>query len=255
MDYTFDYSGRDVSITFPHFIYDDRRFCSKIYVFLKTFGLVVYTTTLTRCISPYFYSIMIFVMFLSTANSARYEYQHYKKYGTMFSSIEEYDTWKQQLWPKTSVFFSIVELVIKIGFFIKIFPPQFEFTTMCDIGESIFKIHMLSLFSLYTIVGVFSTCIYCSLSCNNIYPSNRNIIQQTEPVQIQVQLPVQVPVQLEVIVVSNPNEECCICMDIDNNQQWIILPCDHKFHGSCISRWLETHNTCPVCRFNMCIIL
>lgn len=243
MDYTVNfYSGRDVSITFPHFIYDDRRFCSKIYVFLKTFGLVVYTTTLTRCISPYFYSMMIFVMFLSTANSARYEYQHYKKYGTMFSSIEEYDTWKQQLWPKTSVFFSIVELGIKIGFFIKMFPPQFEFTTMCDIGESIFKIHMLSLFSLYTIVGVFSTCIYCSLYSYsyNSYSSNRTTNQQTAIVS------------LPVAVVLFPNEECCICMDIDNNQPWIILPCDHKFHGTCISRWIERHNnTCPMCRVNI----
>lgn len=242
MDYTFDYYyGRDVPITFPQFIYDDRRFCSKIYVFLKTFGLVVYITTLTRCDTPYFYIIMNFVMFLSTANSARYEYQHYKKYGTTFSSIDEYDTWKQQLWPKTRVIFSTVELGIKIGFFIKMFPPQFVFTTTCDIGESIFKIHMLSLFSLYTIVGVFSTCIYCSLYSYsyNSYTSNRTTIQQSEIVSLPVS------------VVFIPNEECCICMDIDNNQQWIILPCDHKFHGNCISRWTERHNTCPVCRVNI----
>jgi len=263
MDYTLDfYSRRDVSVTFPNFIYDDSRFCSKLYVFLKTIGLALYTTTLTRCTTTYYYIIMILVMFLSTVNSARYEYQHYKRYGTTFSSVDEYDVWKGQLLPNTRLLFSMVELGIKTGFFIKTFPPQFDFTSTCDIGESIFKIHILTLFSLYTIAGIFSICIYCSFFCNNRYPSNRNIIQQAEPGQIPIQLqvpiqlplPIQLQVPLDVIIILDPNEECCICMDIGNNQSWIVLPCDHKFHGSCISRWLDIHNTCPVCRLNMSVI-
>jgi hypothetical protein len=246
MDYIIDYSGTGVATTFPHFIYRDMRICSKMYVLIKTFGFVVYTITLTSCVTPYFYSIMNVVMFLSAANSARYEYQHYKRYGTTFSSIDEYHIWKRQLWPKTLLFFSIIELGIKIGFFVKTFPPQFEFTTMCAIGESIFKIHMLLVFSLYAITSVFSTYVYCSLYSHsyNIYFLNINAIQQPSIQQTEI-------ISLPVAVVLFPNEECCICMDIDNIQPWIILPCYHKFHKTCISTWIERHNTCPICRLNI----
>ena len=41
--------------------------------------------------------------------------------------------------------------------------------------------------------------------------------------------------------------ECCICMEqIVCHQE--TTNCGHKFHTSCIHRWCETNNNCPMCR-------
>ena len=236
LDFENDNNGR---VVFPEFIYDDHRRWSIIYTYLKLLGLIFYTVTLHTCSKPDFYIIMIVVMFLSTINSMRYEYQHYKRYGTIFSSLDDFYTWKKELYPKSRIVFSTIELSIKIGFFIKIFPPQFDFRNLCEIGESIYKLHILGLFVIYFIAGAFSICIITTFCCYEYSHPNHNRRRRT------VLLPIPI------IIINNQTEECCICMDIDNTQTWVILPCGHKFHGLCISSWLNNHQTCPVCRLNI----
>ncbi|CEM13987.1 unnamed protein product [Vitrella brassicaformis CCMP3155] len=51
--------------------------------------------------------------------------------------------------------------------------------------------------------------------------------------------------------------ECTICQDylkegddawkLSENPEW----CSHMFHVACIRPWLEQHNTCPVCRYEL----
>lgn len=48
------------------------------------------------------------------------------------------------------------------------------------------------------------------------------------------------------------NLHCAVCLD-----EFIIgseakeMPCKHKFHGDCITPWLELHSSCPVCRYQL----
>jgi E3 ubiquitin-protein ligase RNF115/126 len=48
---------------------------------------------------------------------------------------------------------------------------------------------------------------------------------------------------------SDGKAECSICMDsVEIGQEVTVLPCDHWFHGDCITAWLKEHDTCPHCR-------
>ncbi|EEH05873.1 hypothetical protein HCBG_06137 [Histoplasma capsulatum G186AR] len=44
-------------------------------------------------------------------------------------------------------------------------------------------------------------------------------------------------------------ETCGICMEtVGLDSRVTVLPCKHWFHSTCISPWLDDHNTCPHCR-------
>ncbi|CAO3626204.1 unnamed protein product [Mucor hiemalis] len=46
-------------------------------------------------------------------------------------------------------------------------------------------------------------------------------------------------------------DECIICQEaFGTTLQIFHLPCNHKFHGECITRWLKIKTSCPVCRQN-----
>ena len=42
--------------------------------------------------------------------------------------------------------------------------------------------------------------------------------------------------------------DCSICFEELNNEEEYVLNCNHKYHRDCISRWLHTNPTCPLCR-------
>ena len=198
------------NINSNEFLYDNQRICSKLYVFFKFIGLIFYASILPTCNNHDFFIGMIVAMFLSTINSVRYEYAHIKRYGTIFSSINEFEEWKKELYPRSRILFSMVELVIKIVYFARIFPPVCEFRNLCQISESILKIHVIAILMIYIIASIFSTCLLCSFNC---YDNSHR--QQT------ISLPTQI------LVRNNQNEECCICMESDNTNPWTILPCCH----------------------------
>lgn len=47
--------------------------------------------------------------------------------------------------------------------------------------------------------------------------------------------------------------DCAVCKDEMSigSEAVLQLPCNHKYHGECIVPWLETRNTCPVCRYEL----
>ncbi|KAK6507440.1 hypothetical protein TWF481_005872 [Arthrobotrys musiformis] len=43
--------------------------------------------------------------------------------------------------------------------------------------------------------------------------------------------------------------ECVICQDeYKADEEVVKLPCKHIYHEECVTRWLETHDACPICR-------
>ncbi|KAG2334496.1 hypothetical protein Bca52824_005676 [Brassica carinata] len=59
---------------------------------------------------------------------------------------------------------------------------------------------------------------------------------------------------LPVVQIDVENDDCAVCKDemgIGSEAVVLLLPCNHKYHGECIVPWLETRNTCPVCRYEL----
>lgn len=47
-------------------------------------------------------------------------------------------------------------------------------------------------------------------------------------------------------------DHCVVCQEkFQCSDDVTCLPCKHKFHRPCVLPWLETHNTCPICRFEL----
>ena len=66
-----------------------------------------------------------------------------------------------------------------------------------------------------------------------------------------IELQVQVPLERDGID-KERETTCCICLDNEKNlkpgQEVRELPCQHRFHTSCIDEWLSHNSICPLCR-------
>ncbi|CAM6095055.1 unnamed protein product [Calypogeia fissa] len=56
----------------------------------------------------------------------------------------------------------------------------------------------------------------------------------------------------EVLARLEEGTECAVCRETlvigDKMQE---MPCKHSFHPDCLKPWLEAHNSCPICRFEL----
>ena len=46
-------------------------------------------------------------------------------------------------------------------------------------------------------------------------------------------------------------EHCVICLD-EKDGSAVQLKCGHAFHYQCLSTWIKTSATCPLCRASVC---
>ena len=85
---------------------------------------------------------------------------------------------------------------------------------------------------------------------------NNSELNEDEKTEIYDLLVKELGIELENITQEPEREEtciavelpeCCICMEqIDCQEE--TTRCGHKFHTSCIHRWCESINSCPMCR-------
>jgi len=62
----------------------------------------------------------------------------------------------------------------------------------------------------------------------------------------------ELEVTQEMIDSDNVVTDCAVCKEeFQVSEKVLKLPCDHLYHRACILPWLERHNTCPVCRFEL----
>lgn len=57
------------------------------------------------------------------------------------------------------------------------------------------------------------------------------------------------PVRCAPATDEQAGETCVVCMDdVEAGQPCATLPCEHVFHHACITPWVASHSSCPLCK-------
>ncbi|KAF8068477.1 hypothetical protein N665_1149s0014 [Sinapis alba] len=59
-------------------------------------------------------------------------------------------------------------------------------------------------------------------------------------------------VKVTLDMLKSEMNQCAVCMDeFEDGGDVKQMPCKHVFHQDCLLPWLELHNSCPVCRYEL----
>jgi hypothetical protein len=48
------------------------------------------------------------------------------------------------------------------------------------------------------------------------------------------------------------DQDCPVCQDCFTEGEKVVrMPCGHSFHRPCLQPWMQSHNTCPTCRYEL----
>ncbi|KAH7529442.1 E3 ubiquitin-protein ligase RING1 [Ziziphus jujuba] len=71
-------------------------------------------------------------------------------------------------------------------------------------------------------------------------PASKSAIQGLPVVKISEEL------------LASDSSQCAVCKDtFELGEEAKQMPCKHIYHSDCIVPWLELHNSCPVCRYEL----
>lgn len=55
-----------------------------------------------------------------------------------------------------------------------------------------------------------------------------------------------------ILKINEPSSECTICLEEKKFPSKVkVLQCGHEYHDPCITPWLVSHGTCPLCKYNV----
>ncbi|GAV72271.1 zf-RING_2 domain-containing protein/zf-RING_3 domain-containing protein [Cephalotus follicularis] len=71
-------------------------------------------------------------------------------------------------------------------------------------------------------------------------PASKSAIESLKTVKVTEQ------------VMDSEMTQCAVCKDeFERGNEVKQMPCKHVYHKECIIPWLELHNSCPVCRYEL----
>lgn len=60
--------------------------------------------------------------------------------------------------------------------------------------------------------------------------------------------------EMSEVTTETPTLDCVICyneIDVNDRKGYMLAPCNHIFHRSCLERWMDVKMECPTCRCNL----